>query len=85
MEIGKKLICRTVKDNLVFKEDIYIKSKKHNFILTSCMTKEGIPELKKKIFESFDIARIYLKEPNKESSQKNLKSVSIGFLLSQMY
>tara|TARA_Y100000310_G_scaffold274445_1_gene290466 strand:+ start:496 stop:1407 length:912 start_codon:yes stop_codon:yes gene_type:complete len=49
-----------------------LKSKKHNFILTSTITNEGIEELKEKILFSFDIARIYLKEPGKPQAVKPL-------------
>jgi small GTP-binding protein len=45
-----------------------LKSKKYNFILFSSKTKENLNELKKKIFETFPIIRIYTKEPNKPIS-----------------
>lgn len=48
------------------KIEAYLRSKKYNFVLTSAITKEGIKELKERIFSQFDILRIYLKEPNKE-------------------
>jgi len=43
-----------------------LKSKKHGFVLTSCRTTEGFEELKEKIFESFDIMRVYTKKNEKE-------------------
>lgn len=43
-----------------------LKSKKHNFILVSTKTDEGINDLKEKIFKSFNKIRIYTKEPNKK-------------------
>ncbi len=47
-----------------------LKSKKHNFVLISTKTKEGLEELKNKIFQSFDKIRIYTKEPGKIKSKK---------------
>lgn len=43
-----------------------LKSKRYDFVLTSTINQEGIDELKEKIFQTFDIVRIYLKEPGKE-------------------
>jgi len=57
-------------DNEKRKLGATLKSKKYNFVLISTKTKEGIPELKNKIFESFDKIRIYTKEPGKNKSQK---------------
>jgi ribosome-interacting GTPase 1 len=45
-------------------------SKKYNFILFSSITLENLEELKKKLFESFPIIRIYLKEPKKPATDK---------------
>ncbi len=47
-----------------------LKSKKYDFVLISTKTKEGIDELKNKIFQSFNKIRIYTKEPGKEKSPK---------------
>jgi len=47
-----------------------LQSKKHNFVLISTKTKEGIEELKDKLFQSFDKIRIYTKEPGKQKSPK---------------
>ncbi len=47
-----------------------LKSKKYNFEIISCKTKENIEELKERIFKSFDKLRIYTKEPGKEKSIK---------------
>lgn len=47
-----------------------LQSKKHNFILISTKTGEGIEELKEKLFQSFGKIRIYTKEPGKERSQR---------------
>lgn len=46
-----------------------LQSKKYNFVLFSSYTKENLEELKKKIFESFRIIRVYTKEPGKEKSK----------------
>jgi small GTP-binding protein len=53
-------------DNTKRKISETLKSKKYNFILTSTLTKEGLDELKEKIFKSFNIIRIYTRQPNKE-------------------
>jgi len=45
-----------------------LKSKKYNFIIVSSKTGENISLLKKKIFDSFPVIRIYTKEPNKQVS-----------------
>ena len=42
------------------------KYKKYKFALISTKTKQGIEELKDKIFQSFDKIRVYTKEPGKE-------------------
>jgi len=47
-----------------------MQSKKYNFVLISTKTREGIEELKNKIFQSFDKIRVYTKEPGKEKSKK---------------
>lgn len=47
-----------------------LSSKKYNFVMISAKTKEGIVELKEKIFKSFGRIRIFTKEPGKEKSQK---------------
>jgi len=45
-------------------------SKKYNFILISTKSKQGIEELKEKIFQSFDKLRIYTKEPGKPKTKR---------------
>ena len=47
-----------------------LQSKKHNFVLISTKTKEGLEELKSEVFQNFDKIRIYTKEPGKEKSNK---------------
>lgn len=71
---GKKIIIFNKTDLILEKEQRKIsetlKSKKYNFILISTKTKQGIKELKEKIFQSFDKIRIYTKKPGKEKSPK---------------
>ena len=43
-----------------------LKSKKYNFVLISAKTREGIEDLKNKIFNSFDIIRVYTKHHGKK-------------------
>ncbi|MEK6914424.1 MAG: GTPase [Nanoarchaeota archaeon] len=61
-----------------------LKTRKHNFILTSTKTREGIDELKEKILNSFDMIRIYTKHSGKKQDEvptilkpnSNLKDVA---------
>ena len=46
-----------------------LKTKKYNFVLVSTHTKEGLEELKEKIFKSFDIIRIYTRQPGKKEDE----------------
>jgi len=66
---GKRIIVFNKSDKLNENEKRKIssnlQSKKHNFILISCKTEEGIEELKNKIFQSFSKIRVYTKEPGK--------------------
>jgi len=41
----------------------HLQSKKYDFIMLSCKTKENIEFLKDKIFKSFNKIRVYTKEP----------------------
>ncbi|MBI2056663.1 TGS domain-containing protein, partial [Candidatus Pacearchaeota archaeon] len=45
------------------------KYKNYEFVFISCLTSEGIKELKEKIFKSFNKIRIYTKEPGKQKSE----------------
>ena len=47
-----------------------LQSKKYNFALISSITREGLEELKEKIFMCFDKLRVYTKEPGKEKSNR---------------
>ena len=81
-EIKKELIKSKGKQIIVFnkidelnenekrKISATLSSKKHNFILISTKTKEGIEDLKEKIFQSFDNIRVFTKEPGKEKTKR---------------
>jgi small GTP-binding protein len=47
-----------------------LQSKKYNFVMISTLTKEGIEEVKEKLFMCFDKIRVYTKEPGKEKSNR---------------
>ena len=71
---GEKIIVMTKLDLLSESEkrrlEATLKSKYKNykFVFISCITLEGIDELKEKIFKSFNKIRVYTKEPRKEKS-----------------
>ncbi|MFW5847150.1 MAG: GTPase [Nanoarchaeota archaeon] len=68
--LGKRIIVFNkidpLSENQKRKISENLKSKKLNFVLTSTISKQGIQELRDKIFQSFDKIRIYTKDPNKE-------------------
>jgi len=72
--IAKRIIVFNKIDKLSENEkrklEATLKSKKYNFVLISTKTKQGIDELKNKLFQSFDKIRVYTKEPGKEKSPK---------------
>jgi ribosome-interacting GTPase 1 len=77
MITGKKIFVFNKIDSLSPTEQRKIKatlqSKKYNFVLTSTIEgwpNNGIEELKEKILNSFDIIKVYTKEPGKEKSKK---------------
>lgn len=77
MTTGKKIFIFNKIDSLSPTEKRKIKatlqSKKHNFVLISTIKNwpnNGIEELKEKILDSFDVMKIYTKEPGKEKSKK---------------
>jgi ribosome-interacting GTPase 1 len=47
-----------------------LSSKRHDFIIISTATGEGINKLKEKLFQSFPKLRIYTKEPGKDKGVK---------------
>jgi uncharacterized protein len=71
---GKKIIIFNkidlLSENEKRKISATLQSKKYNFVLISTKTKEGIEEMKEKVFKSFGRMRIYTKEPGKEKSRK---------------
>ena len=70
----KKIFVITHADSLSENElrrlDAQLKTKRLNYVLYSAISKKGIFELKKKIFEYMEIIRIYTKEPGKPVSDK---------------
>jgi|APSaa5957512622_1039677.scaffolds.fasta_scaffold04684_4 uncharacterized protein len=74
---GKKIIVLNKSDKLSKEEKRKLKatlqSKKHNFIIVSAIPHwpdNNIQELKEKIFSSFDILRVYTKQPGKEKEKR---------------
>ncbi len=71
---GKKIILfnkiDSFNNNEKRKISANLSSKKHKFVLISTETKEGIEELKEKIFKSFDKIRVYTKEHGKGKTDK---------------
>lgn len=49
-----------------------LRSKKYNFSMMSTFTKEGVEDLKEKIFKSFNIMRVYTKHPGKREKLDNV-------------
>ena len=52
-----------------------LRSKKYNFCIISTFTKEGVEDLKDKIFKSFNVIRIYTKHPGKKEKSDNVPVV----------
>jgi len=81
-EIKEKIGSHNKKEIIVFnKSDLLnenekrklqstLQSKKYNFVIVSSLNKEGLEELKEKLFNSFGKLRIYTKEPGKEKTKK---------------
>ncbi len=71
---GKKIIVFNKEDLLSENErrkiSATLQSKKYNFVLISVKNKEGIEELKEKIFQSFGKIRVYTKQPNEKQKAK---------------
>ena len=74
---GKKIILFNKADLLSENEkrkiSATLQSKKYNFILISTKTKEGIEELKEKLFKSFGRMRIFTRQPGE--SEKSRKPI----------
>ncbi len=56
-------------ENQKRKVNANLQSRKYNFIMLSCKTKENIEFLKDKIFQSFNKIRVYTKEPGKPADK----------------
>ncbi len=56
-------------ENLKRKISETLKSKKYKFVLTSTITNQGIEELKEKILNTFNIIRIYTRQPGKQHDE----------------
>jgi ribosome-interacting GTPase 1 len=68
---GKKLILFNPKEKVdERKTKATLKSKKYNFILINLNKTKNLEELKEKIFKTFDVIRVYTKEPGKKKSDK---------------
>jgi ribosome-interacting GTPase 1 len=77
MTTGKKIIVFNKSDQLNPEEKRKLKAKlesnKYNFVIISSIPNwpdNGIDELKKKIFNSFEVIRIFTKEPGKVKEKK---------------
>ncbi len=71
---GKKLIVFNARESLekLRKISATLSSKKYDFILISTKVREGVEELKNKLFHSFGKIRVFTKEPGKEKSDRPL-------------
>ncbi len=49
-----------------------LRSKKYNFVVISAIKSEGIEKLKEKIFESFNVIRVYTKRPGKDKEKDDV-------------
>ncbi|MBS3074558.1 50S ribosome-binding GTPase [Candidatus Pacearchaeota archaeon] len=71
--IGRRLIVWNKSDLMDYdaarKTEAKLMMLRQDFIRFSCVNALNLNELKKKIFEKFDIMRIYTKEPHKERSE----------------
>lgn len=65
----------SISENEARKISAKLQSKKYNFVLVSTKTKQGIEELKEKLFQSFDKIRIYTKEPGKNLDKSRDKPI----------
>ena len=69
-----KLIVINKMDKLNYEEKRKLeercKAKRLNYVLISAKNEDGLDNLKKKIFESMKVIRVYTKEPGKEKSKE---------------
>ncbi len=56
--------------NELRKIDATLKSKKHNYVIINLISNPDLDKLKKLLFQTFEILRIYTKEPGKPKSDK---------------
>jgi len=70
--VGERLIVLNKIDLLEENEKrkflAQLQSKKYNFVAFSSLTQDGLQELKNKLFQSFNVIRVYTKEPKKSPS-----------------
>ena len=90
--LGKRIIVLNKIDLLSEEEKIkakaFLQSKKYNFVLFSCKTKENLNELKEKLWESFDKIRIYTKQPGKPADSTPVilgKNSSVEILAEKIF
>jgi len=70
-----KIIVAFNKTDVLYEEqkrklEATLRSKKHNYILISTKTEEGIGTLQGMVFQSFDKIRVYTKDPGKKEHNK---------------
>jgi ribosome-interacting GTPase 1 len=70
---GKKIFVFNKMEKLDERKlEATLKSKRYDYVIINTKTKEGINQLKEKLFQSFGKIRVYTKEPGKEKSKKPL-------------
>ena len=71
--VGKKIYIFNKIDllsvNEVRKLDARCRSKKLDYVLVSCLSGQGVGDLKERIFEKMDVVRIYTKEPGQVANK----------------
>jgi hypothetical protein len=69
---GEQIIIYNIKDTNenVRKISSFLQSKKYNFVIINTKTKEGLEDLKEKLFQSFGKIRVFTKEPGKSKSDR---------------
>jgi uncharacterized protein len=71
---GEKIIVFNKSDKLseveLRKTSATLNSKKQNFVFFSSKTKQGIEELKQKLWDSFPVIRVYTKEPKRPATKE---------------
>ncbi|MGD2072703.1 MAG: 50S ribosome-binding GTPase [Candidatus Thorarchaeota archaeon] len=71
---GKKIVVVNKSDLLRAEQkrkiEARLRSKKYDFVLISCKSKQELEELKEKLFENSGVIRIFTKEPRKPRSEE---------------